>query len=77
MAKKDENFEGMVTRLEALVERLEGEDLPLEEAIELYQQGVKLAEKGHARLADAERRIEEVTRAGKIVPMDPAEVDDA
>lgn len=63
-------FEQLIQRLEAIVDRLESNNLPLEEAIEAYQAGVLLAKEGHGRLADAERRIEEVTRAGEARPLD-------
>lgn len=61
-------------RLEAIVERLEATDLSLEEAIDAYQTGVSLAKEGHTRLAEAERRIEEVTRSGETRAVDAQKV---
>ncbi|MGF1511983.1 MAG: exodeoxyribonuclease VII small subunit [Myxococcota bacterium] len=63
-------FEELVRQLEAIVDRLEREDLPLEEALEAYQEGVRLARLGHHRLDDAERRLEQLSSQGKLVPQD-------
>jgi exodeoxyribonuclease VII large subunit len=56
-----ETFEQLLERLEGIVDRLENEDLSLEDAIEAYREGVSIAKDGHTRLAQAERVIEEVT----------------
>jgi exodeoxyribonuclease VII small subunit len=63
----DVPFEELVQRLEALVERLEGKELPLEDALAAYQEGVELARLGHHRLEAAERRLEELSGDGKLV----------
>lgn len=68
------SFEQLLKKLEGIVERLESNELPLEEAIDAYQQGVTLAKEGHTRLAEAERKIEEVTRQGDTRPVDAAKV---
>lgn len=66
----DASFEALMSQLEDTVERLESDDLSLEDAIDAYQKGVELAKSGHERLADAERRIEEVTKSGKLKLLD-------
>lgn len=68
------NFEQLLKKLEGVVERLESNELSLEDAIDAYQQGVTLAKEGHTRLAEAERKIEEVTRAGETKPVDVSKV---
>ena len=55
------SFDLLLEKLEGIVGRLENADLPLEDAIEAYKEGVSLAKEGHARLQQAERVIEEVT----------------
>jgi exodeoxyribonuclease VII small subunit len=65
-----QSFEQLLKQLEAIVQRLESSELSLEEAIDAYQNGVALAKQGHQRLAEAERRIEEVTRGGELHPVD-------
>ena len=71
MGASDEEprFEHLVTRLEEIVARLESDELSLEDALDAYQEGIQLARAGHARLAEAERRIEEVTQQGRIVAL--------
>ena len=50
-------FEDALAQLEAVVERLEGGDLPLEEALKVFEAGVRLTKLCSQRLTEAERRI--------------------
>lgn len=52
------SFEQIVADLQSVVENLERGDLPLEKALETFEQGVRLARLGSRRLDEAERRIE-------------------
>lgn len=52
------SFEQAMERLEAIVSRLESGDVPLEKAIELYQEGMALSRLCGRKLEEAERRIE-------------------
>lgn len=54
MAKKKITFEDAMTRLEEIVERLETEEVPLEEAVKLYQEGLSLSAICKEKLAAAE-----------------------
>jgi exodeoxyribonuclease VII small subunit len=56
MAEK--KFEAALTRLEAIVKELEIGDLPLEQSLKLFEEGIKLSRICHKRLEDAERRVE-------------------
>jgi exodeoxyribonuclease VII small subunit len=51
-------FERSLTELEGIVAKLENGDLPLEESLDLFEQGIKLSRECRERLAKAERRIE-------------------
>lgn len=51
-------FETSLAELETIVGRLENGDLPLEESLELFEQGIKLSRECRTRLTNAERRIE-------------------
>lgn len=62
-AEASVDFETVLSRLEAVVEQLEGDDLALEEALKAYADGVELAQKGARLLDGAERRIEELKAA--------------
>jgi len=53
-------FEASLERLHAIVERLEGGDLDLEESLRLFEEGVRLSRTSQARLNAAEKRVEEL-----------------
>lgn len=56
--KKNPSFEEGMQALEALVERLSGSELPLDEAIALYEQGKSMARELGTQLAVQQKRIE-------------------
>jgi exodeoxyribonuclease VII small subunit len=58
MAEKKQTFETSLQELEKIVRRLEDGDLPLEESLKLFEDGVKLSRECQERLNQAERRIE-------------------
>ena len=60
------DFEAAIAELEATVKRLEEGDLPLEKSLELYERGVQLSRYCHARLEEAERRIEILDERGEL-----------
>jgi exodeoxyribonuclease VII small subunit len=68
------SFETALERLEEIVEQLEAGELPLEDALGVFEQGVALSRRCSDRLADAERRIEELAPGGQGVR--PFEEDD-
>ena len=54
----ENDFEKALSRLSAIVSSLEKGDLPLEESLQLFEEGVKLSRYCSDRLEEAERRIE-------------------
>jgi len=60
------DFESAIAELEAIVKQLEEGDLPLEKSLELYERGVQLSRFCHARLDEAERRIEILSERGEL-----------
>jgi exodeoxyribonuclease VII small subunit len=54
------SFEESTRRLTAIVEALEGGDLPLERSLELFEEGIRLTRAAQQRLDHAERRVEEL-----------------
>jgi exodeoxyribonuclease VII small subunit len=62
------DFEAAIAELEGIVRKLEEGDLPLEASLQLYERGVQLSRFCHARLEDAERRIEILTERGELKP---------
>lgn len=70
-------FEEALKRLEAIVEAMESEDLPLESLLSKYEEGTLLAKICQDKLAEAELKIQrlEKTAAGamKLKTMAPEE----
>ena len=62
------DFETAIAELESNVKSLEEGDLTLERSLELYERGVQLSRFCHARLEEAERRIEILDERGEIKP---------
>lgn len=54
--KTDFSIEAALSRLDEISARLEG-DLPLEEALALYGEGVSLIKEAENRLSEAEKKI--------------------
>ena len=55
--KQEQGFEQALERLEEIVERMEQGDLALEEAMSLFEEGVRLGQSCQKRLDEAERKI--------------------
>lgn len=61
MARKpvtEPDFETTLVQLEGIVTKLESGELPLEEALKEFEQGIKLAQLGQVRLQQAEQHIQ-------------------
>ena len=71
--KEKQTFEDSLSALEKIVRGLEDGDLPLEESLKLFEDGVRLARECRERLDQAERRIEvllEGDDGGRIEPLE-------
>jgi exodeoxyribonuclease VII small subunit len=55
-------FEKALERLEKIVEELEAGNIPLEEALKKYEEGVKLSRVCGEKLAQAEKKIQVLTK---------------
>ncbi len=56
MAEK--KFEAALARLEEIVQELEKGDIPLEQSLKLFEEGIKLSSICNKRLEEAERKVE-------------------
>ncbi len=61
-AEKTKPFEQSLTDLEEIVAKLEAGDLPLEESLKLFEEGIRLSRTCRERITDATRRIEVLMR---------------
>lgn len=59
---EEPKFEKALERLEKIVEELETGNIPLEEALKKYEEGVKLTRVCTEKLAQAEKKIEILTK---------------
>ncbi|MGH9397387.1 MAG: exodeoxyribonuclease VII small subunit [Terriglobia bacterium] len=68
-ASKPESFENNLERLNAIVEQMESVEIPLEKALELYEEGMKLSTVCQKQLEEAEGRVEVLRKRaeGKMV----------
>jgi len=56
MAEK--KFEAAMARLEEIVAELEKGDVPLEQSLKLFEEGIRLSRICNKRLEEAERKVE-------------------
>ena len=67
-AEKEEeiNIEEDLQKLEEIVKELEDEQLDLQRSIELFEEGVKLAEEVKGGLSEAELRLKKVIETSEL-----------
>ena len=56
------SFEAALQKLETIVQRLEKGELTLEESLALYEEGIRLSRLCHAKLEEAEGKIEQLVK---------------
>lgn len=70
------DFEKSFQQLEKIVQRLEGEELSLDESLKLFEEGIQLSRFCHQKLSDVEKRIELILSNAKGDPVtEPFETD--
>lgn len=57
MASKEPSFEDQLTKLQEIVNQLEQGNVPLEEAIEQFQAGIKLSKQLQQKLTSTEKTL--------------------
>jgi exodeoxyribonuclease VII small subunit len=70
---KSPDFEQALAELESLVERLEGGDLPLDEALKAFERGIALTRRCQASLQAAQQRVEILLKRGGQAQVEPYE----
>lgn len=74
--KKTEQFEEVIKRLQVIVEKMERGDLPLEEAMESFTEGIKLAQYCHQKLEEAESKVQMLLKDQQgewtVTPFEPS-----
>ncbi len=59
-SEKQLTFEEAMEKLEVIVEKLEEGDVPLEEAINIYKQGMELSKLCHEKLKSVENQLTQI-----------------
>ena len=70
--RAEQGLESRLARLESIVERLEREDLELEEALSLFEEGIAHVREAHAVLERTRLRVERlVVELNGAVSLEP------
>lgn len=67
---KSMSFEEALTKLEEIVLKLEEEDVPLEKAIDYYQEGMKLSKLCDDILKNAQEKMTQILQEEKMEPFE-------
>jgi exodeoxyribonuclease VII small subunit len=70
---KAPDFEQALAELEALVERMEHGDLPLDEALKAFERGVALTRQCQTSLQAAQQKVEILLKRGGKTGVEPFE----
>ena len=69
----DMSLEARLRRLEEILARMESDQVPLEEALKLFEEGVAHVSEAERVLAAAELRVEELLASGRTRPLEVEE----
>ena len=75
-SRKSIDLEKSLSELEAIVEELESGDLPLEKAMQKFEQGIKLTRGCQSALKDAEQKVEILMKSAGGENLQPFEEED-
>ncbi len=80
-ARRSNEFEKAFDHLEKIVHRLENEELPLDESLQLFEEGIRLSRFCNQKLEEVEKKIELILSDAKgqpkIAPFEGAEESDS
>jgi exodeoxyribonuclease VII small subunit len=60
--KKEIQFERSLDRLEEIVKKLEGGNIPLSDAVRMYEEGIKLSNDCLKQLKDVEIKLKKISK---------------
>lgn len=70
MAENSKTFEASLTRLEEIVRKMESGDLPLEEALNLFEEGTSLVKSAGKLLVEAELKVVKLMKGPDGAPVE-------
>jgi exodeoxyribonuclease VII small subunit len=69
-------FEATLAQLEELVARLESGELPLDEALRTFEQGVRMTRECQGALTAAQQKVQQLIQRGEHVVVEDFQPDD-
>jgi exodeoxyribonuclease VII small subunit len=79
-AARTNDFEKSFQKLEKIVQRLESEELPIDESLELFEEGIRLSRFCNQKLEEVEKKIELILADAKGQPrveaFEPVDLED-
>jgi len=72
--KKIINFESALKRLEEIVDKMENGDAELDKSLELYEEGIKLVKICSAKLDEAKKKVQILSKNGDKMKLDNFEI---
>jgi len=54
---EEDSFEELMKKLEEITNKLEKEQLPLDDSVKLFEEGISISKKCNSKLEEAEKRI--------------------
>jgi len=73
---KEKRFEDAMKELEDIVKRLESGDLPLEESLKIFEEGVALSRYCFNKLEEAEKRVSILLKGEDGIKREPFEAEE-
>ena len=68
MTRRSNDFEKAFQQLEKIVQRLESEELPLDESLQLFEEGIRLSRFCNQKLEEVEKKVELILADAKGQP---------
>ena len=69
--KSGKKFEDALKRLEEIVDKLEAGDVPLEDSLALYEEGISLFRHCSSKLEEAKKKVEILAKKGSTGKLEP------
>jgi len=62
MTSEAKTFEAELKKLEEIVEKLEGNELPLDDSISLFEEGARLVKSAQKKLSRGEAKVQKIVK---------------
>jgi len=66
MAEENINLEKLLTELESIVSKMEGDDLNIEDSLKSYEKGIGLIKNAQSKLKKIEQKVEILSKGSAL-----------